>query len=471
MTGEVEHGFSFFDATDAGQEEAYDDNGHGTHVTGTMVGAEPDGANQVGVAPGAEWIAVKAFTSSGGATDASLLSAAEWILAPTDEDGNTRVDLAPDVVNNSWGGGPGLDEWYRDVVTNWRAAEIFPEFSAGNTTLGNPGGPGSVAVPANYPESFATGATDVNDVVAGFSLRGPSPYDEIKPDISAPGVNIRSTVPGSGYEGGWNGTSMAGPAVSGVVALLKQANANLTVDEMEEILLNTAIPLTDSTYPESPNHGYGYGLVNAYDAVNSIVDGLGTLSGQVTEEGDDTEEPTYEHTPPSETYEGMDLKLTIEASDNVSVSSVILTFTSTDGENVSINAERVSGDYESGTYSVTIPGEDIAGDELTYSFAITDFGQNEVVTETYVIPVLQGISVGYYEDFEVEPAGWQVFGQTQAGNGAFQRRDQIPLPLVNMSMQQISLVNMEIIQMQHSLCLQSICQIDLLICSSNVGLI
>ena len=55
--------------------------------------------------------------------------------------GNARVDMAPDVVNNSWGGGPGFDEWYRDVVINWRAAEIFPEFSAGNTTLSNPGGP------------------------------------------------------------------------------------------------------------------------------------------------------------------------------------------------------------------------------------------------------------------------------------------------------------------------------------------
>src|SRR5699024_8052505 len=142
------------------------------------------GSNQVGVAPGAEFISVKAFTESGG-TDADLLEAAEWILAPTDSAGNARADLAPDVVNNSWGGGPGLDEWYRDVVIKWRAAEIFPEFSAGNTGLGNPGGPGSVATPANYPESFATGATDSDDNLADFSLEGPSPYDEIKPDISA----------------------------------------------------------------------------------------------------------------------------------------------------------------------------------------------------------------------------------------------------------------------------------------------
>ncbi|MBO1912185.1 S8 family serine peptidase, partial [Microvirga sp. 3-52] len=167
-------------------------------------------------------------------------------------------------------GGPGLDEWYRDMVIAWRAAEIFPEFSAGNITSMNPGGPGSVAAPANYPEAFATGATDVNNEVANFSLRGPSPYGEIKPDISAPGENIRSTVPGNGYEGGWNGTSMSGPAVAAVAALLRQVNADITVDDMEQILLDTATPLTDSDYPESPNHGYGYGLVDAYEAVLAI---------------------------------------------------------------------------------------------------------------------------------------------------------------------------------------------------------
>ncbi|MGP4083062.1 S8 family serine peptidase, partial [Pseudalkalibacillus sp. R45] len=225
------HEMNWFDAT-AGQETPYDDQGHGTHTMGTMVGAEPDGSNQVGVAPGAKWIAVKAFTAAGG-TDVDLLEAGEWIIAPTDADGNLHPEMAPDVVNNSWGGGPGLDEWYRPMVQNWRAADIFPEFSAGNTTIFNPGGPGSVATPANYPESFATGATDINDNLASFSLEGPSPYDEIKPDVSAPGVNIRSTVPGSAYEGGWNGTSMAGPHVSAVVALLRQVDSSLTVDEIE----------------------------------------------------------------------------------------------------------------------------------------------------------------------------------------------------------------------------------------------
>lgn len=246
---EPENEMNWYDAV-AGEQSPYDDLAHGTHVTGTMVGSEPDGTNQIGVAPGAKWIAVKAFSEDGG-TDADILEAGEWVLAPKDAEGNPHPEMAPDVVNNSWGGGSGLDEWYRDMVNAWRAADIFPEFSAGNTDLFIPGGPGSIANPANYPESFATGATDINKKLADFSLQGPSPYDEIKPEISAPGVNIRSSVPGQTYEDGWDGTSMAGPHVSAVAALLKQANASLSVYEMEDILTSTAEPLTDSTFPDT----------------------------------------------------------------------------------------------------------------------------------------------------------------------------------------------------------------------------
>lgn len=408
-TGQVSHDYNWFDSTSSAQSTPYDDLEHGTHVTGTMVGSEPDGTNQIGVAPGAKYIAVKAFTSNGG-TDIDLLEAAQWILAPTDANGNPRVDMAPDVVNNSWGGGPGLDEWYRDVVNNWRAAEIFPEFSAGNTTFSNPGGPGSVASPANYPESFATGAIDINNKVANFSLRGPSPYDEIKPDISAPGVNIRSAIPGGGYEGGWNGTSMAGPAVSGVAALLRQVDATLTVDEMEEILLGTANPLTDSQYPASPNHGYGYGLVDAYEAVSSILTGLGKVEGQVTKQGTDDEAPTFEHTAPAETYEGMALNLSVSVSDNISVSSVVLHYKDANNAWQQITAGRKSGDYKSGEFAVVIPGDMITGNSFTYKWKVNDFGNNEVSSEEYVVNVKPGITVGYSEDFEAQPTGWYSFG-------------------------------------------------------------
>ncbi|MGD6941435.1 S8 family serine peptidase [Cytobacillus gottheilii] len=406
---QASHEFNWFDAT-AGQTTPYDDDGHGTHVTGTMVGAEPDGSNQVGVAPGAKWIAVKAFTADGG-TDADLLAAAEWILAPKDAEGNPHPEYAPDVVNNSWGGGPGLDEWYLPMVQAWRAAEIFPEFSAGNTTLFNPGGPGSVATPANYPESFATGATDINNGLGSFSLLGPSPYDEIKPDISAPGVNIRSSVPGGGYEGGWNGTSMAGPHVSAVVALLRQVDASLTVDEIEEILITTATPLTNGTYTEVPNNGFGYGLVNAFDAVSSVMTGLGTLKGHVAKEGNDEQAPVIEHTAPEETFAGMDLALQLQASDNVSISQIELQYLTEDGSYSTIQAERVSGDYQNGTYEAVIPGEAIAEPSVSYKWNATDFGGNGVDSDTFEVSVVPGITTGYSQDFESAPTGWTSYGE------------------------------------------------------------
>ena len=403
------HEFNWYDATSANGPEPYDDQDHGTHTIGTMVGSEPNGSNQIGVAPGAKFIAVKAFTAAGG-TDSDLIEAGEWILAPKDAAGNPHPEMAPDVVNNSWGGGAGLDEWYRPMVQAWKNADIFPEFSAGNTTLTNPGGAGSVANPANYPESYATGATDINNGLASFSLRGPSPYGELKPDISAPGVNIRSAVSGSTYESGWNGTSMAGPHVSGVVALLKQANASLTVDEIEEILTITATPLTDSTYPESPNNGYGAGLVNAYDAVSSVVSGLGKIKGTVTEEGTDSEGPTVETEPVTSSYKGMDLALTATASDNISVTNVTLKYKKADGSWGEADAERISGNYQSGVYEAIIPGSDLTGESTEYQFIANDFGGNATETALYSVELLNGITVGYETDFEENPVGWTSYG-------------------------------------------------------------
>jgi bacillopeptidase F len=401
-TGEVDHTYSFYDPVN-GEEVPYDDDSHGTHVTGTMVGSEADGSNQIGVAPGAEWISVQAFTPQG-AYDTDLLDAAQWILAPGGD-----ASKAPDVVNNSWGGGPGLDEWYRDAVTAWRAADIFPAFAAGNTTLTNPGGPGSVAVPANYPESFATGSTNSSDAKSTSSLEGPSPYEEIKPDIAAPGEGIRSSIPGGGY-GGKSGTSMASPAVAGVVALLKSANAGLDVDTAEEILMEMADSDagTDSSFPESPNNGYGHGIVDAYAAVSSVISGLGTIEGQVTMDGEDNEAPTYNHEAPAEAYTQMDLELAIEASDNVSVTSVELHY----GDET-VEATRTDGDFRDGTYSATIPGEVLEEGTFSYHWVVRDFGGNDVTSDSYEVNIVSGITTGYEEDFEGSsaPAGWLRIGE------------------------------------------------------------
>ncbi|WP_050801695.1 S8 family peptidase [Ornithinibacillus scapharcae] len=396
-TGEVDHTYSFFDPVN-GQTEPYDHDGHGSHTMGTMVGGEPNGSNQIGIAPGAKWIAVQAFTADG-AYDSDLLEAAEWIMAPGGD-----ASKAPDVVNNSWGGGSGIDEWYRDVVIAWRAANIFPAFAAGNTTLFNPGGPGSVASPSNYPESFAVGATDSNDMVASFSLRGPSPYGEIKPEVAAPGVSIRSSLPGGGY-GLASGTSMATPAVAGVIALLKSANSSLTVDEIEQLLMDTATPRTDSEYPESPNNGYGHGLVDAFAAVSTIADGLGSIEGQVMKDGDDNEAPVVEHNGPSEAYAGLDLELEVSVSDDVSVTSVQLQYGSK-----RVDATRKSGNFQSGTYSVIIPGDQLQEGTFTYNWIVKDFGNNQVVSDLYNVEIKPGITNGYTEDFETNPVGWNITG-------------------------------------------------------------
>lgn len=271
--------YNWYDATLPKSVLPKDVNGHGTHVTGTILGAA--GANRIGVAPGASWIAARVFDDSGKATGKGILNAGEYMIAPTDANGlNPRPDLAPDVINSSWGSEtPGeVNPWFQEMVRNWRSAGILPVFAAGND---GDQGAGSISNPANYPESFAVAATDDCDELADFSSRGPGYAPGIKPEISAPGVYIRSSIPGGNFYGYKSGTSMAAPHISGVAALLLSAEPNLSVDDLERVMMDSAIPLTDTDYPNSPNYGFGYGLVNALAAVNSVNCGgpIGDLDG------------------------------------------------------------------------------------------------------------------------------------------------------------------------------------------------
>ncbi|MBU5465821.1 S8 family serine peptidase [Virgibacillus sp. MSJ-26] len=390
-TGEMNHSYSWFDAT-AEATEPMDDEGHGTHTVGTVVGSEPDNTEQIGVAPGASWIAVKAF-KDGKATDEDLLAAAEWILAPTDEAGNTRLDQAPDVVNNSWGGGPGLDEWYRDVVREWRHANIFPVFAAGNVDSDNPGGPESVASPANYPESFAVGATDIVDKVASFSLRGPSPYDEIKPDVVAPGQVIRSSIPGDGYAEN-SGTSMAAPAVAGVAGLMRSVDKTISPDQLEDILTSTAIPLTDEEYEDSPNNGYGYGLVDALNAVLSIELGVGSLEGNVK----------------NEDGEALQANITLKGQDRT---------VSTDPADGSYTLRYAAGEYQVAAKAYgyyedeqTITLED--GETKIKDFTLEAIPERTIhgqITDDVTGEVIEGATLSLKEDANVDPVSSNENGQ------------------------------------------------------------
>ena len=225
----------------AGRPEPYDDNGHGTHTIGTMVGGAAGGA-PIGVAPGAKVVVAKALDRHGDATLSTLMAACEWIADP---DGDPSTADAPSVVNASWGAPSAAGELLRPIIARWRQLGIVPVFAAGNTGR-------SVNAPASYPESLAVGALGPRGRVARFSSREPAGAAQAgpvvgfsqapgtgKPDLAAPGVEVVSSVPG----GAWaslSGTSMAAPHVAGTIALLRQADPGLGPAAVEAILRRTA---------------------------------------------------------------------------------------------------------------------------------------------------------------------------------------------------------------------------------------
>jgi subtilisin family serine protease len=255
------HAISWFDPY--GQHPSpVDPNGHGTHTTGTAVGGDASGAN-IGVAPGARWIAAKAWTDSGLGLASAFHQIFEWFLAPGGDPAN-----APDVVNSSWGFEDAgcIPEFQADIEA-LRQAGIVPVFSAGNDGPE----PGSVRSPAAGPEAFAVGATDFFDDVAFFSARGPSPCGgDVKPEVGAPGVSIFSAFPGGSYVPA-DGTSMAAPHVSGAVAVLRSINPALTVEEIETALLLGAVDLG----APGPDDAFGAGRLDLYQSAQIVLGGAG----------------------------------------------------------------------------------------------------------------------------------------------------------------------------------------------------
>jgi subtilisin family serine protease len=240
----------------------YDKADHGTHTMGTMVGVA--GSDTIGVAPGAEWITAGVVDQgkSLSATFSDILAAFQWALNP---DGDTATtDDVPDVILNSWGVPASLfspcDETFFAAIDNVEAAGIVCIFSAGNegptaSSLRNP------ASRASSPlNAFAVGAVDNAKVVASFSSRGPGGcgFTAIKPDIVAPGVNVRSAAKDGGYKL-MSGTSMAAPFVAGLAVLCRQYNPDATVEEIKWAIINSAQDLG----PAGEDNSYGYGLPDA----------------------------------------------------------------------------------------------------------------------------------------------------------------------------------------------------------------
>ena len=245
----------------------YDYLGHGTQTMGLMVGGNA-GGTFIGVAPDARWIAVKLFDDAGNASYSAIHLGYQWLLDP---DGDPTTDDLPDVVNSSWGFednfGQCIPEFQPDIQA-LKAAGIALVFSAGNQ---GPNSHTSVS-PANYPESIAVGSVDEFLDIATSSSRGPSACDgSIYPELVAPGVSVRSSdlTYGGVFPNSYavvSGTSFAAPHVSGAMALLLSVNPQLTVDELETLLTQSA---TDLGIPGWDND-FGKGLLDVAAANNLL---------------------------------------------------------------------------------------------------------------------------------------------------------------------------------------------------------
>jgi subtilisin family serine protease len=282
-TGTVDDNYNFFDSDGACPVGTgpCDRNNHGSHTMGTMVGDGGEGS-QIGVAPGAKWIAANGCDSC---TDETMIASAQWLLAPTATDGSAPDPAKrPQIINNSWGSnGPTNEPFMEDIIAAWDAAGIFSVWANGNAgpdcqTAGSPG---------SRTLTYSVGAYSEDGSIANFSSRGPGQDGEIKPNIAAPGANIRSAI-GDGTYASMSGTSMATPHVAGAVALLWSAVPALVgdIESTRTLLDQTAHNVDDTTCggTADDNPTWGEGQLDALALVNAGIaaGGAGHLAGAVT---------------------------------------------------------------------------------------------------------------------------------------------------------------------------------------------
>jgi subtilisin family serine protease/cell division septation protein DedD len=256
-----------------------DDNGHGTHTIGTAIGDDGMG-NQIGMAPGAKWIGCRNMDQGNG-TPARYIECMEWFLAPYPIGGGQGDPLrAPDITSNSWVCPPSEGcsaGTLQAAVEAQAAAGIMMVAGAGND------GPNCSTImypPAIYAASYTVGALNTgSDNIASFSSRGPVTIDgsnRIKPDISAPGTNTRSSynTSDSAYVN-LSGTSMATPHIAGAMALLwcGQPQLRHSISSSRTAMDNGAhfLAYKDCGTPGPPNNTSGWGRVDVLAAVTPPV--------------------------------------------------------------------------------------------------------------------------------------------------------------------------------------------------------
>ncbi len=279
----VNHAYNWHDATSAHSPTPVDPQWHGTFTMSEMVGDDGKG-NQVGMAPGAKWIACRNMDQNGVGSPATYIGCFDWLLAPypNGQPWLANPAMAPDVVNNSWACPPSEGcsvATLSQAVTALKAAGIFVVAAAGNA------GPACSTVnqpPAIYGNVLSVGSTNSLNYISSFSSRGPVTIDgsnRLKPELVAPGESIRGAIPYNNmYQNYWSGTSMAAPHIAGAVALLwqaKPARYNGKIVATESLLKQTATQLMSTQscggyYGTSvPNAVFGDGLLNVLKAVQA----------------------------------------------------------------------------------------------------------------------------------------------------------------------------------------------------------
>lgn len=250
---------------------------HGTHTMGIMCGLYAATNDTLGVAPGAYWIAAKTLNSS--PHTSRSVAAFQWAANPDGDPGT--IDDVPDAISCSWqdpnvastqcGDAGG----YAAAIDAVEALGTAVVFSAGN----NGPGAGTLTPPKNRIATavniFAVGAVNGNTTgypIASFSSRGPSTCPgpdslRFKPEVSAPGVSVRSASGTNGFRT-LDGTSMASPHVAGAIALLREAAPYLTGTELKRILMRTAHDLG----PAGEDNDYGHGIIDLWAAFQALAD-------------------------------------------------------------------------------------------------------------------------------------------------------------------------------------------------------
>ena len=241
------HGANFVDATKP-TGNPMDDQGHGSHCSGTIAAKGNDGVGVVGVAWNARIMGVKFLSASGSGT---LEGAVQAI--------NYANKMGAKILSNSWGGG-GFTQSLKDVIEQSNANGALFVAAAGNDSNNNDSNP---TYPATYdvPNILSVAAINNKGAVASFSN-----YGRNKVHVAAPGVNVLS-ITTSGYQS-WSGTSMAAPHVSGVAVLLASQEPNLTGVEMKDRIIATSKPFsTLKTKVKSK------GIVSAYNTLMNEIPG------------------------------------------------------------------------------------------------------------------------------------------------------------------------------------------------------